>query len=77
MVQKGAFCCGTDPSILDNRSVRGGSRDHLKKHLKFNMYSRPVAQVRGRGHHGDCGVGRSHQGEQAHTPPPLQASRPR
>jgi hypothetical protein len=30
MVQKDAFCCGTDPSILDNRSVRGGSRDPLK-----------------------------------------------
>jgi hypothetical protein len=30
MVQKDAFCYGTDPSILDNRSVRGGSRDPLK-----------------------------------------------
>jgi hypothetical protein len=30
MVQKDAFRCGTDPSILDNRSVRGGSRDPLK-----------------------------------------------
>jgi hypothetical protein len=30
MVQKDAYCCGTDPSILDNRSVRGGSRDPLK-----------------------------------------------
>jgi hypothetical protein len=30
MFQKGAFCYGTDPSILDNRSVRGGSRDPLK-----------------------------------------------
>ncbi len=33
--QKDAFCCGIDPSILDNRSLRGGSRDHLKKHQKF------------------------------------------
>ena len=30
MVQKDAFSCGPDPSILDNRSVRGGSRDPLK-----------------------------------------------
>jgi hypothetical protein len=30
MVQKDAFCYGTDPSILDNRSVRGGNRDPLK-----------------------------------------------
>jgi hypothetical protein len=30
MVQKDAYCCGTDPSILDNRLVRGGSRDPLK-----------------------------------------------
>ena len=29
-LQKGAFCYGPDPSILDNRSVRGGSRDPLK-----------------------------------------------
>ncbi len=28
--------CGADPSILDNISVRGRSRDHLKKHKKFN-----------------------------------------
>ncbi len=43
-VQKGAFCCGTNPSILDNRLVRGGSRDHHKKHKKFNNLCREVVQ---------------------------------